>query len=151
MSVESSRNQPFPRGALIGAAAVLGVAIASAAVARLGDVGVVRMEPSAAVESRELRFLDEPNGGVGIYEGATQIKVLPPGTNGFARGALRGLARERGRQNIGAEPPFRLVRRADGRLSLEDPATGRRIDLDAFGPTNAGVFAQLLPGREGAR
>lgn len=151
MSVAPRPNQPFPRGALIGAAVVLGVAIASAAAARIGDVGVVRMQPSAAVESRELRFVDEPNGGVGIYEGETRIELLAPGTNGFARGALRGLARERGRQNIGAEPPFRLTRWADGRLSLEDPTTGRRIDLEAFGPSNAGVFARLMTGREGAR
>lgn len=143
MSVQASPS-PFPRGALVGAAVVLGVAIASAAAARIGDIGVVRMHAAAPVERRELRFADEANGGVGIYEGATQIEVLPPGTNGFARGALRGLARERGRRGIGAEPPFRLTRWADGRLSLEDPTTGRRIDLEAFGPTNSAVFARLM-------
>ena len=37
-----------------------------------------------------------------------------------------------------------LIGRADGRLTLADPATGARIDLEAFGPTNAGVFARLL-------
>ena len=33
------------------------------------------------------------------------------------------------------------------RLSLEDETTGRRVELNAFGPTNAGAFARLL--REG--
>ena len=51
---------------------------------------------------------------------------VEPGTNGFIRGTLRGLARERKRQGIGIEPPFMLTRWADGRLSLEDPTTGRR-------------------------
>ena len=41
---------------------------------------------------------------------------------------------------------FGLIGRADGRLTLEDPATGRRVDLESFGPTNAAVFAQILDG-----
>ena len=57
---------------------------------------------------------------------------------------MRGLARERKRREIGPEPPFRLARAADGRLWLEDPSTGRRIDFIAFGPTNAQAFARLL-------
>ena len=42
------------------------------------------------------------------------------------------------------DPPFRLARWSDGRLTLEDPTTGRRIELGAFGPTNAEVFAELM-------
>ncbi len=41
-----------------------------------------------------------------------------------------------------ASPPFTLTRWRDGTLSLADEATGRRIDLDAFGPTQA---ASLRP------
>ncbi|MBC7781542.1 MAG: photosynthetic complex assembly protein PuhC, partial [Proteobacteria bacterium] len=37
-----------------------------------------------------------------------------------------------------------LIGRADGRLTLADPATGQRIDLESFGPTNAAVFARLI-------
>mgnify|MGYP006276983711 CR=1 FL=1 len=44
----------------------------------------------------------------------------------------------------GAEQPFQLIARADGRLTLADPVTGQRIDLESFGPANAGVFARLL-------
>ena len=39
---------------------------------------------------------------------------------------------------------FRMTGRADGKLTLEDPATGRRVDLGSFGPTNAAVFAGLM-------
>ena len=77
--------------------------------------------------------------------------MLPPGTNGFIRGVLRGLARDRKLQRIGTEPPFRLTRWVDGRLSLDDPATGRRIELGAFGPTNAAAFAGLLYDRSASR
>ena len=72
------------------------------------------------------------------------VETVAPGTNGFLRGTMRGLARERKRQGIGAELPFRMIGRADGRLTLEDPGTGRRVDLGSFGPTNAAAFARLM-------
>jgi hypothetical protein len=39
---------------------------------------------------------------------------------------------------------FRLAREANGRLSLTDRESGRRIDLDSFGPTNSESFATFL-------
>jgi putative photosynthetic complex assembly protein len=52
--------------------------------------------------------------------------------------------RERRSHGLGMEHPFRIARYPDGRLVLEDLATDRVIDLQAFGPTNAGAFARLL-------
>ena len=66
------------------------------------------------------------------------------GEQGFLRGALRALARERRVRGLGSEQPFQLIARTDGRLTLADPATGQRIDLESFGPVNAGAFAVLL-------
>jgi len=99
-----------------------------------------------ALRERLLRFEDRSDGGITIADARSGLAIdsVAPGTNGFLRSAMRGLVRERKRQGIGAEPPFRLVARADGRLLLEDPGTGRHIDLQSFGPTNAGVFARLL-------
>lgn len=139
-------DRPFPRGALIGATAVVAVAILAALTARIGDVGVTRLTLSTPVEVVELRFADRSNGAVAVLDGRTGVMTdeFAPGTNGFVRGALRGLARERKRQDIGAEPPFRLTRWADGRVTLDDPTTGRVVDLVAFGPTNAAAFTRLL-------
>jgi putative photosynthetic complex assembly protein len=136
----------FPRGALIGAALLVAFTVTSAAVSRLSGLGTVQMPESALVESRPLRFEDMRDGSIRVTDARTgQVAAsVEPGTNGFIRGTLRGLARERKRQGIGIEPPFMLTRWADGRLSLEDPATGRVIALDAFGPTNGEAFAQLL-------
>ena len=66
------------------------------------------------------------------------------GEQGFLRGTLRGMARERRRSGIDDSTPLSLLARADGRLTLVDPATGRRIDLESFGPTNAAVFARWI-------
>jgi hypothetical protein len=38
---------------------------------------------------------------------------------------------------------MKLLGRADGRLTLLDPSTQQRIDLEAFGPSNVAVFAGL--------
>lgn len=139
-------DRPFPRGALVGAAAVVSVAILAALTARITDVGATRLTLSTPVKVVELRFADRPDGGVAVLDGRTGAVTdeFAPGTNGFVRGALRGLARERKRREIGAEPPFRLTRWADGRVTLDDPTTGRVVDLVAFGPTNAAAFTRLL-------
>ena len=76
-----------------------------------------------------------------------EIYRVQPGTNGFIRATIRGLTRERRREGVGQIPPFALTRWSDGTLSLEDSSIRRRIDLDAFGPTNAQAFAQLFAAR----
>jgi putative photosynthetic complex assembly protein len=72
------------------------------------------------------------------------VVEVEPGTGGFIRGVLRALVRERRLSGTGAEPPFTLTRWRDGRLTLDDSATGRRLELTSFGPDNAAVFADLL-------
>jgi putative photosynthetic complex assembly protein len=53
--------------------------------------------------------------------------------------------RDRKKLALGPEMPFRLTLWHDGRLVLDDPATGRHVDLRAFGTTNRNAFARLLP------
>jgi putative photosynthetic complex assembly protein len=141
-----------PRPALIGLAALVAAALLAAGAGRLGYREDTR-PTTASVEERALRFVDQDEGSILVVEAGTQrtLDVLAPGTNGFIRGAMRGLVRERKRRDLGPEEPFRLIRYADGRLSLDDPATGHRIDLGSFGATNAQAFARLLTAGEAAR
>ena len=90
---------------------------------------------------------DESNGSIALRDAKSGLLIesVAPGTNGFLRGTLRGLARERHRENLDQSQPFYLAALADGRLTLTDPATRRHVDLGSFGPTNEAVFAQLLP------
>ena len=46
------------------------------------------------------------------------------------------------------DDPFRLTRYDDDSLTLEDALTGRKISLQAFGPTNVSAFAVLLDSGE---
>ena len=64
---------------------------------------------------------------------------------------MRGLARERRREGAGDATPFVLTAWSDGRISLDDSATGRTVPLEAFGPTNEGAFAQLFQASGGVR
>ncbi|HPB76430.1 MAG TPA: photosynthetic complex assembly protein PuhC [Chromatiaceae bacterium] len=139
-------DRPFPRGALIGAAALIGFSLLAVTLARFAGLGPVTEPMAPVVQSRELRFADRADGAVLVYDrqGDEVVDLVPPGSGGFVRGVLRALARERRLQGDGASTPFRLSRLADGRLTLEDLATGRVIDLKAFGHTNEGAFAQLL-------
>jgi putative photosynthetic complex assembly protein len=101
---------------------------------------------STIVETRALHFVDKPDGSIEIFDqGATKpFDIAAPQTNGFLRGTLRGLARARKLNHAGAEPPFELVRFADGRLSLRDPVDGREIAMEPFGQSNSDVFKRLL-------
>lgn len=135
-----------PRGALAGAGLLVLLTVVLCALARLTDVGSTRVPVVAAVTVVDLRFTDLADGSVAVTRDpdGRRIGTLAAGTQGFARSTLRGFVRERVRSGIGAGPAFRLTRWADGRLSLSDPATGRSVELDVFGPTNVAVFAQLL-------
>jgi len=103
--------------------------------------------PDAPLQwERALRFDDTAQGEVRVSDAQNgQVIALFAGEQGFLRGTLRALVRERRRQSLDESSPFWLRGHADARLVLWDPATGQRIDLDSFGPSNKAVFARLQP------
>jgi len=114
---------------------------------------------SPARAQRDLLFVERQAGGVGVSAGGidvidartgARVDQLRPGADGFIRATLRGLARDRRSKGLGPEVPFHLALHEDGRLTLEDPALARTIELEAFGPTNSGAFARLLAGAPAA-
>lgn len=149
-------TEPFPRGALIGAAILLSLSVGLTAVARMEKLAGPQIAPEAFRAAPrafiDLRFQDRPDGSVGVFDAAAsrEIGVLAPGQDGFVRGVMRGLARERLKRRIGPDKPFRLAELSGGRLFLTDAATGRVIDLQAFGKDNRRAFERFLPS-EGIR
>ena len=138
---QSGVTVPLP--VLLGMGALLLVVLLATV---LGRPDPARPEGRALI-SVDLRFEDQSDGGVTVRraDDGTVAAVLAPGTEGFIRATLRGLARERRGNGLGPEMPFRLSTWPDGRFSLEDLATGRTLDLRAFGSTQAEAFARLLP------
>ena len=110
-----------------------------------------RPTPSA-VATRSLRFEDRPDGSVAVLD-ATQrrSRSMPSRARPASCAARCAPWRASAASRAWARsPPFELIARADGRLTLVDPATGERVDLESFGPTNAGAFARLLTAQPAA-
>ena len=134
----------FPKWVLYCAGGIIAFALISVGLVRITGNGPDQRAAAATVE-RSLRFEDQPDRGVLVSDGATAEKLtVLYGEQGFVRGVLRALSRERHSRGIGSEPPFNLVAHVDGRVTLMDPATGERIDLGSFGPTNIAEFARFL-------
>ena len=142
-------GRSIPRGPLV---AGLGLLLFTLAVTDFfGLVGGADASPSGPlVRVREFRFEDRADGAIVAHDAQSDatVMVFDPGTNGFVRGSLRALARQRRQADLSREVPFRLAVWRDGRVTLEDTATGRTIELNAFGETNKDVFLRLLMTRE---
>lgn len=136
----------MPRGALYGAAGLIAIAIVSATLGSIANVGTTRVEAPTEGVQRWLRFEDRPDGAIAVYDAETGklATTLPPNSSFFIRGIMRSIAFARSARDIGPLPPVRLTLRPSGRLDLDDPSTGQVIDLDAFGSTNRRAFDLLM-------
>jgi putative photosynthetic complex assembly protein len=142
------RSNIVPRSMVVGFGCLLVIVTASAAISRRTGSYVVTMPPSYVVATRDLRFEDRTDRGIDVRDATTGalVATVPPKTGGFLRGAMRGLLYDfrYGPKGQAPDYPFRLTRWADGRLSLEDTMSHRRLELEAFGSTNEQVFADFL-------
>jgi putative photosynthetic complex assembly protein len=105
----------------------------------------------AVKEKADLVFKDGLNGEIIVqivsHENDTYrlIKEIQlEGEQGFLRGTLRALTRERKSRQLSHEIPFELRLDSDNHLSITDPLTKNSINLDAFGPDNVAVFTKLM-------
>lgn len=137
-------ERDMPRGPLIAAAGLVAISLMAVGVARWSGFEPVRLAPAPVVETHDLHFVDRPGGVVDVMEGGERIAVLASGYDGFVRVVLRSFTRDRKLRGLGREEPFRISRHADGRLSIEDRATFRTVDLAGFGVDNVAAFARLI-------
>lgn len=138
-------EQKVPRGALVGAACLIALTIGLAAVARGAREPEVASSSADSV-TVELRFVDRPDGSVAVVdaESGDQVMTVAAQSNGFVRGVLRGMFRTRKLEELDRAAAFRLTRAADGALVLDDPLSGRVVDLRSFGTTNYQAFATMF-------
>ncbi len=138
-------GRPVPRMALLGGFFLIITSITLAAYSSFSGVGKSQVSESETVEQLDLFFQDRDDGAVDVVAAndGTVLETLQVGEGGFVRVVMRGMVRDRKARNIGPEIPFRLIRRADGRVMITDPAIDNRIDLEPFG-ANKDAFARWL-------
>ena len=149
MSPMTINPDNFPKRTLMAIGLMLLAILVSVTVVRVAHLNNDETLVEPALIERALRFEDRNDGSIAVIDGQSlaEIAQIAPGSNGFLRSTVRGLVRERKRRELGPEMPFVLAIRTDGRLTLDDPATSRHVDLDAFGSVNAIVFRHFLPGQ----
>jgi putative photosynthetic complex assembly protein len=157
MSLVHDHEQTMPKGALTAALMLVVTALSLTTLVKVGVLSreavpaIARSEAHVApVVVRQLSFADRGDGAVVVRDVTTgeTVRVLVDGVpgNGFVRGVMRGMARERHIHGVGMAPPFTLTLWKNGTLSLDDKSTGRSIELGSFGPDNRAAFAAMLPG-----
>jgi len=157
MSTPASRDRidenQIPRLILLAAGALIVFVFLSIFIGRATDTGLLLTPEAAAVETRAMRFTPAPTGEMAITDkqSGQLVALLSAGGDGFIRGVLRGLSRGRAVTRTTGDDVYVLTRYDDGRLSISDPVSGARFDLNSFGPDNLEAFARLLKSREDAQ
>ena len=153
MSLHHDHAEPSPKAPLL---VIAGIAALSLALAASASFGLVERDAvpdvsraaagTQASAIRSLTFADASDGAVLIDDGTTGERIVrvEPGTGGFIRSTMRGLAHVRQREGLDAATPFELTLWDNGGRTLTDPATGETRELDAFGKGNRAAFAVLL-------
>ncbi|MEE4204349.1 MAG: photosynthetic complex assembly protein PuhC [Halieaceae bacterium] len=121
--------------------------VGAVSLARWQDQVITHPVPDVApVATRQLDFIDAANGAVVVRDRVSgqQVAQFASGEGSFVRGVIRSLVRQRQLRGVASQSSFVLSQFPDGRLILEDPLSEGRIELQAFGATNAGVFLDFL-------
>jgi putative photosynthetic complex assembly protein len=151
--LSSLDDRPFPTAALIGAGLLILTTVVGVGIIQFNkhNAPSVATESAMPVETRDLRFVDEGD-GVSVYGGHVRVFDAATGaefpqlrdSDGFIRAVLNSLAFERTKRGVSAPPIFELAYWPDNRVTVQDPATGARISLGAFGDRNKAVYLRFF-------
>ncbi len=153
MTQDTDKKFELPPAPLMVAFGLCFAALITAATASRFDFGTTHVDHTGIQQSRDLVFDDAKSGAVQIRDADSGILIdeLVPGKDGFVRMVMRILARDRMMAGGSKSTPFTLARWEDGRLTISDPSTGRRVDLVGFGASNENALAKLLVQRSSQR
>lgn len=132
---------------LFGALAVVVFAIIAVSGAVLTGSGKVQRTIGDPVVDRTITFRNDADGFVSVLDADTRetIASFGIGEGAFVRMSVRSMTLKRKSKGVRYDLPYRLVRTAEGKLSMIDPATGHFIKLNAFGSVAMSSFLKFLP------
>lgn len=135
-----------PRFLVICMFSLMAVSLALVAFAQLTDQpqrGVVK--PSEIVSSISVTLDGTRNSGVAVLDGSgAEIARSDLNKAGFIDVIWVSVSRARKVNGVMGNPPLNVVRRANGRTAIIDPATNWSIELIGYGADNVAAFARLL-------
>lgn len=133
-----------PARMLTSMAFLVAAALAIVGAASVSDRPVVGVPQATAVQAERLLIL-EGHGAKAVTVRNIDGSILADMEHGgFVTVVQNGLERVRLVHGVAADLPVRLIRYADGRLSLIDPETNWNVELYAFGSDNKAAFERLL-------
>lgn len=134
-----------PKGALIGAAMLIGFVVTTITVARQTETGLLETGPVEADEARALVFRPQDNGEMLVFDaGGRAVARLVVEGDTFTMTAVRALAMQRPDRAGDEEYRLEIRRDAAGHIELADPETGRTVRIEGFGEASKRKFAGLL-------
>ena len=147
MSVIDAPERPIPPAIIIGGALVMAVSLLAVSSARMGVAPRQTRPVDVAVASYDFRVAAPDASGIETVLSARDgARVAPLSRRGddFLPSLVETLRQERVLKGVSGAQPFRLLRFADGRVSLEDLATGRELNLESFGSVNEANAGRLI-------
>lgn len=142
-SASPSHVPPLPLALSFGVALLALALVAGAKLA--GFTPQQDMASSAVLQSRLLSFQSDSQGEIAVIDAETGETISKAGKEGFIPGVLRGLNRLRRTNEALPTDAYRLERLNNGELMLVDTTTGVRLELNAYGHSNARIFEAFLP------
>lgn len=128
------------------------IAVAALAISALSIVSfaVLRGMPPAGqpapAEVLAFRSVVLESDGVGLRAFDPDGTVIADRDNGaFVSVVIQGLERARRVSRVSGNPPVTVSRLANGRIVLDDPASGWSVELTSFGMGNAAYWNWILP------
>ncbi|MEM8555336.1 MAG: photosynthetic complex assembly protein PuhC [Pseudomonadota bacterium] len=139
-------REMIPTGLIIACVVLALSSLALVSYAQYTDAPNVGQPDVAAVTNERMLTLEgSRNGSVIVTDVATgRTASFASNESGFVSVITRGLERKRMIADVEGNPPVRIVEFENGRLALQDPASGWETELAFFGQTNRDAFAQFL-------
>lgn len=120
-------------------------ALALVAYARLTDRPLVGVPQAAeVVQERSIRLIADRGPGMTVTDAATGAVLLQAENGGFITAVHTALRHNRGRHDLAADLPVRLVAYANGRLTLHDDLTGWSVEMGSFDNGSRAAFQRLM-------
>jgi putative photosynthetic complex assembly protein len=134
----------IPKKLVIAVAALALTALYIVSFSVIQNVPISGTPPAAEVVSARTVILKSD--GVALRATDVDGTVITERDNGaFVSVVIDGLKRARKVARIQGNPPVTISRLANGRLVLDDPASGWSVELTSFGAGNAAYWNWILP------